>query len=143
MGSALKGITKAISNVASTVSKIAGGIANIGGKAMEFLQKPLSSLVSPIASFIGDKVGKLPFVGKFLGPIAENLVKQGASSFLGEGTLGSLGFMSKIAPKVQDITNIAQTVKGAADKVGAFVDNPLGQQNFQNIIAQNHARFVE
>ena len=143
MGGPLKAITKTISSVASTVSKIAGGIANIGGKAMEFLQKPLSSLVDPIAKFIGEKVGKLPLVGKFLGPTAENLVKQGASSFLGEGTLGSLGFLSKIAPKVQDITNIAQTVKGAADKVGAFAQNPLGLQNFQNIIAQNHARFVE
>ncbi|MFP2962851.1 hypothetical protein ACLEPN_35055 [Myxococcus sp. 1LA] len=140
---ALKSVTNVISKVASTVSKIAGGIANIGGKAMEFLQKPLSSLVDPIAKFVGEKVGKLPLVGKFLGPTAENLVKQGASSFLGEGTLGSLGFLSKIAPKVQDITNIAQTVKGAADKVGAFAENPLGLQNFQNIIAQNHARFVE
>ncbi|WP_141588518.1 MULTISPECIES: hypothetical protein [unclassified Myxococcus] len=143
MGSALQAVTKTIGKVASTVSKIAGGIANIGGKAMEFLQKPLSSLVDPIAKFIGEKVGKLPLVGKFLGPTAENLVKQGAASFLGEGTLGSLGFLSKIAPKVQDITNIAQAVKGAADKVGAFAENPLGLQNFQNIIAQNHARFVE
>ncbi|AKQ70223.1 hypothetical protein A176_007135 [Myxococcus hansupus] len=143
MGSAIQGITKAIGKVAGTVSKIAGGIANIGGKAMEFLQKPLSSLVDPIAKFIGDKVGKLPLVGKFLGPTAENLVKQGASSFLGEGTLGSMGFLSKIAGKVGDITNIAQSIKTGADKVGAFANNPLGQQNFQNIIAQGHARFVE
>ncbi len=143
MGGPLKAITNTIGKVASTVSKIAGGIANIGGKAMEFLQKPLSSLVSPIAKLIGDKVGKLPLVGKFLGPIAENLVKQGASSFLGEASLGSMGFLSKIAPKVQDITNIATSVKTAADKVGAFANNPLGLQNFQNIIAQNHARFVE
>jgi len=143
MGSALQAVTKTIGKVASTVSKIAGGIANIGGKAMEFLQKPLSSLVDPIAKFIGEKVGKLPLVGKFLGPTAENLVKQGAASFLGGNSLGSLGFLAKLAPKVQDITNIAQAVKGAADKVGAFAENPLGLQNFQNIIAQNHARFVE
>ncbi|WP_426755994.1 hypothetical protein [Myxococcus sp. Y35] len=143
MGGPINAIKNTIGKVASTVSKIAGGIANIGGKAMEFLQKPLSSLVDPIAKFIGEKVGKLPLVGKFLGPTAENLVKQGASAFLGEGTLGSLGFLSKIAPKVEDITNIATSVKTAADKVGAFAENPLGLQNFQNIIAQNHARFVE
>ncbi|MBZ4419187.1 hypothetical protein [Myxococcus sp. RHSTA-1-4] len=136
-------VTQTIGKVASTVSKVAGGIANIAGKAMEFLQKPISALTDPIAKFVGEKVGKLPFVGKFLGPIAENLIKQGASSLLGSGPLGGLGFLAKLAPKLEDITKIAQSVKSAADKVGAFTNNPIGLQNFQNIIAQNHARFVE
>lgn len=143
IGKIVSKVTDTVGKVAGTVSKIAGGIADIGGKAMEFLQKPVSALTNPIAKFIGDKVGKLPFVGKFLGPIAENLVKQGASSLLGEGPLGGIGFLAKLAPKLADLTKIAQSVKTAADKVGAFSQNPLGLQNFQNIIAQNHARFVE
>ncbi len=38
---------------------------------------------------------------------------------------------------------IAETVKGVADKVGAFANNPLGQLNFQNILAHAQASFVE
>lgn len=140
---AISKVTQTIGKVAGTVSKIAGGIANIAGKAMEFLQKPISALVDPVAKFIGEKVGKLPFVGKFLGPIAENLIKQGATSFLGAGPLGSIGFLAKLAPKIQDVANIATAVKTAADKVGAFTNNPLGLQNFQNIMAHSQARFVE
>ena len=30
-----------------------------------------------------------------------------------------------------------------ADTVGAFANNPLGQFNFQNILAHAQARFVE
>jgi hypothetical protein len=143
IGKIVSKVTQTVGKVAETVSKVAGGIANIGGKALEFLKKPVGELVAPIAKKIGEKVGNLPFVGKFLGPIAEGLVKKGASSLLGEGPLGGLGFLSKLAPKLEDLTKIAQSVKTAADKVGAFSENPFGLQNFQNIIAQNHARFVE
>lgn len=131
-----------IGKAANTVSQVAGGIANIAGKAMEFLNKPISELVAPIAKFVGDKVGQLPFVGKFLGPIAENLIKDGAASFLGGGTLGSLGFLSKLAPNIQAIGDLATKVKGIADKVGAFANNPLGLGNFQNLIAHSHAAHV-
>ncbi len=143
IGKIVSKVTETVGKVAETVSKVAGGIADIGGKALEFLKKPVGELVGPIAKMVGEKVGGLPFVGKFLGPIAENLLKQGATSLLGEGPLGGIGFLSKLAPKIEDLTKVAQTVKKAADKVGAFTDNPFGLQNFQNIIAQNHARFVE
>ncbi|MFP2928852.1 hypothetical protein ACLESO_27370 [Pyxidicoccus sp. 3LG] len=128
---------------AEKVSKFAGGVADIAGKAMEFLKKPVSEVVDPIAKFIGEKAGSIPFFGKFLGPIAENLFKQGATSLLGEGPLGGIGFLSKLAPKLEDVTKIAQTVKKAADKVDAFAENPMGLDNFRNIIAQSQARFVE
>ncbi|MCP3137247.1 hypothetical protein [Pyxidicoccus xibeiensis] len=143
IGKIISKVTDTVGKVAQTVSKVAGGIANIAGKAMEFLKKPVSEVVAPIAKFVGEKVGKLPFLGKFLGPIAENLLKQGATSLLGEGPLGGIGFLSKLAPKLEDITKIAEAVKKGADKVGAFTNNPIGLENFQNIIAQNHARFVE
>jgi hypothetical protein len=110
---------------------------------MEFLKKPVGELMGPIAKMVGEKVGKLPFVGKFLGPIAENLMKQGATSLLGEGPLGGIGFLAKLAPKIEDLTKVAQTVKKAADKVGAFAENPFGLENFQNIIAQRHGAMVE
>ena len=143
IGKIVSKVTETVGKVAETVSKVAGGIAEIGGKAMEFLKKPVGELIAPVAKFIGDKVGSLPFVGKFLGPIAENLVKQGATSLLGEGPLGGIGFLAKLAPKIEDLVKVAETVKKAADKVGGFTNNPLGLQNFQNIMAQNQARFVE
>lgn len=136
-------VTDTVGKVAGTVSKIAGGIANIGGKALEFLKKPMSAVMDPISKFIGEKVGKLPFVGKFLGPIAENLFKQGASALLGEGPLGSLGFLAKLAPKLEDVVKLAETVKKTADKVGAFSENPIGLSNWQNIIAQRQGSMVE
>lgn len=139
----IKGVLNTVSKVASTVSNIAGGVANIAGKAMDFLNKPIGELVAPVAKFIGDKVGQLPFVGKFLGPIAENLIKQGASSFLGSGTLGSLGFLSKLAPNIQAIGDLATKVKGVADKIGAFANNPVGLSNWQNLIAHAHAAHVQ
>jgi hypothetical protein len=142
IGKLVSKVTDTIGKVAGTVSKVAGGVANIAGKAMEFLNKPIGELVAPIAKFVGDKVGQLPFVGKFLGPIAENLIKDGAASFLGGGTLGSLGFLSKLAPNIQAIGDIATKVKGIADKVGAFANNPVGLGNFQNIMAHAHAARV-
>jgi phage-related protein len=138
----IKSIASAVGNIASTVSKVAGGVANIAGKAMEFLNKPIGELIAPVAKFVGDKVGQLPFVGKFLGPIAENLIKDGAASFLGSGPLGGLGFLSKLAPNIQAIGDIATKVKGIADKVGAFANNPVGLGNFQNIMAHAHAARV-
>ncbi|NMO14024.1 hypothetical protein HPC49_00045 [Pyxidicoccus fallax] len=143
VGKAISKVTETVSKVAETVSKVAGGIAEIGGKALEFLKTPVSKLIEPVAKFVGEKVGSLPFVGKFLGPMAENLLKQGATSLLGEGPLGGIGFLAKLAPKLEDVVKVAESVKKAADKVDAFAENPLGLQNFQNIIAQNHARFVE
>jgi hypothetical protein len=145
MGGALKilnKVTDTLGKVANTVSQVAGGIANIANKAMEFLNKPISELVDPIAKFVGDKVGQLPFVGKFLGPIAENLIKDGAASLLGGATLGSLGFLGDLAPSIQAIGDLATKVKTAADKVGAFANNPLGLGNFQNLIAHSHAAHV-
>ncbi|WP_164019077.1 hypothetical protein [Pyxidicoccus trucidator] len=143
VGKIVSKVTDVVGKVADTVSKVAGGIANIGGKALEFLKKPVGELMGPIAKMVGEKVGKLPFVGKFLGPIAENLMKQGATSLLGEGPLGGIGFLAKLAPKIEDLTKVAQTVKKAADKVGAFAENPFGLENFQNIIAQRHGAMVE
>lgn len=135
----LSGIKDFASKALKTVSDVAGGVANIANKAMGFLNKPIGELVAPIAKMVGEKVGQLPFVGKFLGPIAENLVKQGASALLGEGTLGSIGFLAKLAPGIQQLGDLATSIKTAADKAGAFIDNPLGLQNFQNIIAHEHA----
>jgi hypothetical protein len=150
IGGLFKGAVETFNKVKETVEKgaekvsgIAGGIANIGTKALELFKKPVGEIVEPIAKFIGEKAGKVPFFGKFLGPIAENLVKQGATALLGEGPLGGIGFLAKLAPKIEDLVKVAETVKKAADKVDAFAENPFGLQNFQNIIAQRHASMVE
>lgn len=143
IGKVVSKVTDTVGKVAQTVSKVAGGIANIGGKAMEFLKKPVSELMNPISKFIGEKVGSIPFVGKFLQPAVEGLLKQGATALLGEGPLGGLGFLAKLAPKLADLTKLAQTVQKWADKVGGFAQNPVGLENFQNIIAQRHGAMVE
>lgn len=132
-----------ISKAAETVSKFAGGIADFGGKLLSFLNKPASEIIEPIAKKVSEKVKNVPFVGKFLAPVVENLMKQGATALVGEGPVGALGFMTKATSKIQDLTKIAETVRGAADKVDAFADNVLGQKNVQNLIAARHGALIE
>jgi phage-related protein len=124
----LGGITKAIGGIAKTVGGIAG---------------KMDALTSPIKNLAGGLLDKLPFgLGKLVKPFADKLI-DGAASFLAGGPLGGLGFLTKAAKTIQDITKIAETVKGVADKVGAFTNNPTGLSNFQNIIAAAQAAFVQ
>jgi hypothetical protein len=136
------GVIKAIGNVAGKVASVAGKVADIGGKVLNVIQKPMEALTSPIKNMAGGLLDKLPFgLGKIVKPFADKLI-DGAASFLSKGPLGGLSILGKAAKTVGDITNIAETVKGVADKVGAFTNNPLGQGNFQNIIAQAHAAHI-
>lgn len=138
----VKSIGKAVGKVAGKVGSIAGKVANIGGKVLNVIQKPLSVLTSPIKKLAGGLLDKLGPVGQFLKPFAEKLI-DGAAGFLAGGPLGSLGFLGKAAKTIGDIVKVAETVKGVADKVSAFTNNPLGQANFQNIMAHAHARFIQ
>ncbi|QSQ12044.1 hypothetical protein [Myxococcus landrumensis] len=131
-----------VGKVAETVSKVAGGIANIGQQALNFLNKPASEAISPITNKISEQVKKIPFIGKFLAPVVEGLMKQGATALLGSGPIGGIGAMAQVTSKVSDLTNLAQGVRTAADKVGAFANNPLGQMNLQNIMAHQHAALI-
>lgn len=136
------GALKAVSSFASKVSDIAGKVADIGGKVLNVIQKPMDALTSPIKNLAGGLLDKLPFgLGKIVKPFADKLI-DGAASFLSKGPLGGLSILGKAAKTVGDVTNIAETVKGVADKVGAFANNPLGQGNFQNIIAFAQAQHI-
>ncbi|MFY2560446.1 hypothetical protein ACN469_22735 [Corallococcus terminator] len=132
-----------LGKAAETVSKVAGGFADIGGKILGFLKKPAAEVIEPIANKISEQVKKIPFLGKFLAPVVENLMKQGATALLGEGPIGGIGALAKATSKIEDVVKVAETVRKGADKVGAFADNVLGQQNLQNIFAQRQASFVE
>ncbi|WP_224240626.1 hypothetical protein [Hyalangium gracile] len=138
MGKVLKGIGK----VASTVGKIAGKVANIGGKVLNIINKPMEALTSPIKKLAGGVLDKLPFgLGKMIKPFADKFI-DGAASFLSGNVLGGLGVLGKAAKTVGDVVNIAEKVKGVADKVGAF-SNDAATGNWQNIIARTQAQFVE
>jgi hypothetical protein len=135
-------VLKAVGNFASKVGSIASKVADIGGKVLNVIQKPMEALTGPIKKLAGGLLDKLPFgLGKFIKPIAEKLIDSGAS-FLSSGPLGAMGILGKAAKTVGDVVKVAETVKGVADKVGAFTNNPLGQGNFQNIIAQAHAAHI-
>jgi len=139
----LGGIGKFISGAAKTVGGIAGKVADIGGKALSIIQKPMEALTSPVKQLAGGLLDKLPFgLGKIAKPFVDKLI-DGAASFLAGGPLGGLGFLGKAAKTIQDVVKIAETVKGVADKVGAFANNPLGQANFQNIMAYSHAQHIQ
>jgi hypothetical protein len=139
----LGGIGKAIGGIAKTVGGIAGKVADFGGKALSIIQKPMEALTAPIKNLAGGLLDKLPFgLGKIAKPFVDKLIDSGAS-FLAGGPLGGLGFLGKAAKTIQDVVKIAETVKGVADKVGAFTNNPTGLNNFQNIIAQAQAAFVQ
>jgi len=152
IGNMFKTVAQAIGNAAEQVSKIAGGIADFGGKALKFLNTPMNQLVAPIAKLVGKMVGdtvrKLPFVGNFLGPIMEKLV-QNAGSLVSKSTLGTLGFLAEVAPKVEHLTEIAKAVKVAADKISEpmpnskpMPKNKVSAANVQNIIAHRHAQML-
>jgi hypothetical protein len=137
------GIGKALGGIAKTVGGIAGKVADIGGKALSIIQKPLDVLTGPVKQLAGGLLDKLPFgLGKIAKPFVDKLI-DGAAGFLAGGPLGTLGTLGKVAKTVGDVVKIAETVKGVADKVGAFANNPLGQLNFQNILANAQAKFVE
>jgi phage-related protein len=139
----LGGIGNFISGAAKTVSGIAGKVADFGGKALSVIQKPMETLTAPVKKLAGGLLDKLPFgLGKIAKPFVEKLIDSGAS-FLASGPLGGLGFLGKAAKTVQDVVKIAETVKGIADKVGAFANNPLGQANAQNLLAYAHAQHIQ
>jgi hypothetical protein len=138
----LGGIGKAIGGIAKTVGGIAGKVADIGGKALSIIQKPMDLLTAPVKKLAGGLLDKLPFgLGKIAKPFVDKLI-DGAGSFLAGGPLGGLGFLGKAAKTIGDVVKIAETVKGAAEKVGAFANNPLGQGNFQNLMAFAHAQHI-
>jgi hypothetical protein len=139
----LGGIGKAIGGIAKTVGGIAGKVADFGGKALSIIQKPMDALTAPIKNLAGGLLDKLPFgLGKIAKPFVDKLIDSGAS-FLAGGPLGGLGFLGKAAKTIQDVVKIAETVKGVADKVGAFTNNPTGLGNFQNIIAHAQAALIQ
>jgi hypothetical protein len=142
IGKAIGGALKTVGSIAGKVGEIAGKVADIGGKVLNVLQNPMEALTKPLKDLAGKALDKLPFgLGKLAKPLAEKLI-DGAASFLSKGPLGSLGILGQAAKTVGDVVKVAETVKGVADKVGAFANNPLGQANFQNIMAFSHAAHI-
>ncbi|MCP3104147.1 hypothetical protein LZ198_35285 [Myxococcus sp. K15C18031901] len=141
MGLNIGGLFNGFKNIANKVADFAKGVTNIAGKVVDTLSKPASALIEPFAKKIGETLGKIPFAGKFLGPIAENLLKQGATALLGAGPLSGIGFLSKIADGAGQLSKVAQTVGGIAGQLGAL-GNPQGQANLANIFAHKQAASI-
>jgi hypothetical protein len=151
IGKIFNTVAQAVGNAAEQVSKVAGGFERVGTTLLAVLKTPMNQLVAPIAKLVGEKigemVGKLPFVGPFLGPIVGNLVKN-AGSLVSKSTLGTLGFLVGLAPKVKHLTEIAQAVKAAADKIrepmpnSKPMPNKVSAENVQNIFAHRHAQIL-
>ncbi|MFL5347457.1 MAG: hypothetical protein ACJ8AT_21950 [Hyalangium sp.] len=140
--SSIGNVLKSVGSVASKVSSVAGKVADIGGKILQVAQKPLGELTAPLKKLAGGFLDKLPFgLGNFVKPFAEKLIDSGAS-FLSKNVLGATGLLGKATKTVGDVTKLAEGIKGVADKVGAFANNPLGQGNFQQLIAQAHAAHI-
>ncbi|WP_223640289.1 hypothetical protein [Corallococcus sp. EGB] len=135
------GIGKVVSSVAKTVSNIAGGVANIAGKALNFVQNPMGAIAGGLKGIAGGLLDKLPFgLGNLAKPFVEKFIDSGAS-LLSKGPLAGLSQLTKFAPTVKTIGDIATTVKNGADKVGALASQPA-QQNFQNLIAHGQAQLI-
>jgi len=144
IGKIFNTVAQAVGNAAEQVSKVAGSFVKISTKVLAALNTPMDKLVAPIAKLVGEKVGemvgKLPFVGGFLGPIMEKLVKN-SWSLVSKAPLGTLGFLAGLAPKVKHLTEIAKAVKAAADKIREPMPNEVSG-NVQNIIAHRHAQIL-
>jgi hypothetical protein len=131
-----------VGDIAGKVGGIASKIANIGNKAINLIKAPLETLTNPIKKLAGGFLDKLPFgLGKMIKPFADKFI-DGAGSFLQKNVLGGLGILTKATKTAGDIANIAETVKGVADKVGAF-STSAAQFNIQNLFAHAHASKVE
>ena len=133
-------IMKGIKNVASTVGNIASTVANVAGKAVKILEAPQQVIGDFAKKALGGLADKLPFgLGKIAKPFIDKLV-DGGLSLLAKGPLaGIFTAATKLAPKVKDIADIAETVSGAAKKVGAF-ELPQALQNAQEIFSYAHAQ---
>lgn len=135
------GIGKIVSSIAKTVSSVAGGVANIAGKALNFVQNPVGALAGGLKGIAGGLLDKLPFgLGKLAKPFVDKFIDSGAS-LLSKGPLAGLSQLTKFAPTVKSIADIAGVVKQGADKVGALASAPA-QQNVQNLFAHAQAALI-
>lgn len=136
-------IVKSVTSAASKIGDIAHKVADIGGKAVNILSKPEEFVSGFVKKAAGGLLDKLPFgLGKIAKPFADKLIDHGLS-LLDKGPLGSVfEFAKKLAPKVGQLADFAETVKGLADKVGAFTNPTVGQsvtQNLQEMFSSAHA----
>lgn len=130
----IKGITNAISNAAKKVGEFAGKVADIAGKAVKILQSPQEALSGFVKKAAGGLLDKLPFnLGNMIKPFAEKAI-DGALSLISKGNLGSIfEFAKKLAPKVNQLADFAETVKQTAEKVGAFANKDVGASVTHNL----------
>lgn len=145
LGNVFKSITSIagkVGDIAGKVGGIASKIADIGGKAINLISQPLEKLTSPIKNLVGGFLSKLPFgLGKLAQPFADKFI-DGAGSFLQKNVLGGLGILTKATKTAGDIANIAETVGGVAQKVGAF-SNQASQFNIQNLFAHAQGALLQ
>ena len=134
IGKAIGGIAKTVSNVAGKVSTIAGKVADIAGKAVKIMQAPEQALSGFIKKAAGSLLDKLPAgLGNMIKPFADKVIN-GAMSLISKSNLGSVfEFAKKLAPKVGQLADFAEKVKGAADKVGTFTNKTVGDSSLNNM----------
>ena len=133
----------AVKDIAGKVGDFAGKVANVAGKAVKIMEAPQEVVGGFLKKAAGGLLNKLPFgLGKMAEPFVNKLIDNGLS-FLAKGPLaGVTAALTKFAPTVADIANVAEKVKKAADKVKAF-EIPEALQNFQEITASAHAEKLE
>jgi hypothetical protein len=134
IGNAISKVASTVSNVASTVSNVASKVADIAGKAVKILQAPEQALGDFVKKAAGGLLDKLPFnLGKIAKPFAEKAI-DGGLSLLSKSNLGSVfEFAKKLAPKVGQLADFAETVKQTADKVGSFTNKTVGDSVTHNL----------
>lgn len=135
----LGGVLNKVKDIAGKVGEFAGKVADVAGKAVKIMEAPQEVVGGFLKKAAGGLLDKLPFgLGKMAGPFVDKLIDNGLS-FLAKGPLaGVMAAMTKFAPTVGAIADVAEKVKKAADKVQAF-EIPEALQNFQEITAKAHA----
>ena len=134
IGKVIGGIAKTVGNVASKVADVAGKVADVAGKAVKIMQAPEQALSGFIKKAAGSLLDKLPFnLGNMIKPFAEKVI-DGGMAMLSKSNLGSIfEFAKKLAPKVGQLADFAEKVKGAADKVGTFTNKTVGDSSLNNM----------
>ena len=129
-----------IGNFFSKATSVVATVPKIADKVTSFIKAPLDTITKPLNGVLDGLADKLPFgLGKMVKPYIDKFLPT-ALSWLAGGPLGGFfGMLNKIAPTVEKIDNVIDTVDKAMDKgIGGLTD--LAKQNLTNGTAWTQAQ---
>lgn len=133
---------RSIARVGGSIFRGIGRVASFASKAMSFIKAPLNMIQKPLQGLMDKVLDKLPFgVGKFIKPFADKFLGHALSTVLG----GPLGALTSLASKIPNFDGIKKIVDTIDQVANGGIKNilPQGRANLLEMVAQQHARFLQ